>query len=110
MVKHKARKCLQGLHNYLLDREEKDKVRLEKAAKKREEKRQQMIMDTVGEGGDVKALDSMRFKGSFGVSFPGGGSKKSNMDDGQDVEMEEEGAFKLCKSVRKQAGLAVAKK
>jgi hypothetical protein len=110
MVKHKARKCLQGLHNYLLDREDKDKTRLERAAKKREEKKQQMIMEAVGEGGDVKALDSMRFKGSFGVNFPGGDSKNSNMDDGQDVDMEEEGIFKMCKSVRKQAGLAVAKK
>ena len=110
MVKHKARKCLQGLHNYLMDREEKDKVRLEKAAKKREEKRQQMIMETTGEGGDVKALDGVRFKGSFGVNFSGSGSKTSHADNQEDVQMEEEGAFRICRSVRKQAGLALAKK
>jgi hypothetical protein len=106
MVKHKARKCLQGLHNYLLDREEKEKTKLEKAAKKREEKRQQMILETAGEGGNVKALEGVRFNGSFGVNF------SQNPDNGnqEDVEMEEEGAFKMCKSVRKQAGLAVAKK
>mmetsp|Transcript_34589 Transcript_34589/g.85068 ORF Transcript_34589/g.85068 Transcript_34589/m.85068 type:complete len:141 (-) Transcript_34589:403-825(-) len=108
MVKHAARRSLQGLHNYLVDREAKDKARLERNARKREEKKQQMAVDSAGEGGVVKALDGVKFKGEFGVDFDK--TRRQSTVSVADVEMDGEDKVVLCKSVRKQRGIELSKK
>ena len=91
-MKHKNRKKRDAHHQFLLDRE---KELLEKQEKKRErlrEKREMLAGETAGENGEVRALDAVKFKGSFGVNFADGKNKISHGDDDddEDIDMMEE--------------------
>lgn len=49
--------------------EAEEEAKREARRKKNEEKRQQQIIESSGADGKVAALDSVRFSGTFGVSF-----------------------------------------
>ena len=113
MVKHAARRTMQGLHNYLLARQEKDDRKRELKNQKRKEKEQQMAVEQAGDNGQVKGLSDVKFSGQFGVTFTAGG--KSIADPEEDDErmegaIDQEGGIKLMRSLRKQNGLEISKR
>eukprot|EP00960_Hanusia_phi_P001567 45279-Hanusia_phi.AAC.1 len=89
-MKHKNRKRREAHHQFMLEHESK---LLEKQEKKRErlrEKRGTLGGETAGVNGEVKALDAVKFKGSFGVNFDNGKNQNSQDDDDEDLDMMEE--------------------
>eukprot|EP00961_Rhodomonas_salina_P173129 2334598-Rhodomonas_salina.1 len=103
MVKHAARRKAQGLHKLLLEKEAAEQARLEKKKQKNAERMREQAAAKAGSDGNVKALDGVKFTGTFGVNFEAAGKDAEMTLD----EVEEPGA--LMKSTRKKDATKISK-
>ncbi len=103
MVKHKQRRMDHALHAFRLENEKKALDKIEERKKKNEAKRKEMLVDQVGENGEVKAM-TIKYKGSFNIP-------EFKPDDGKDEDMEEkEEDTSWVKSQRKKNGMEISRR
>ena len=104
MVKHAARRKAQALHHLLLQKEKAEEERLAKKRQKAAERAQELAKEQAGSDGAVKALDGVKFTGTFGVSFANAGKDEDMTLDEPDCA-----PGQLMKSARKQNALKISK-
>ena len=95
----------QALHAFRLENERKQLEKIEERKKKNEAKKKEMIVDTVGQNGEVKA-QSIKYTGTF--DFKANPGNNSNIDD-EDMH-EPEDIVGWVKSQRKKNGLEISKR
>ncbi len=95
-----------ALHAFRLENEKKQFDKIEERKKKNEAKRKEMLVDQVGEKGEVKAM-TIKYKGSF--SLPD--FKPDDSADAKDEDMNEaEEDTSWVKSQRKKNGMEISRR
>jgi hypothetical protein len=108
MVKHKQRRMDHALHALRIENERKQLEKIEARKKKNEDKQKTMVVDQVGEKGEVKAM-TIKFKGTF--DLPTFESKPTSSEPEKDEDMfEPEDITGWVKSQRKKNGLEISKR
>ena len=96
----------QALHAFRLENERKQLEKIEERKRKNEAKKKEMIVDKVGENGEVKAM-TVKYKGSFDFTAKTNGSSADLNDEDM---FEPEDITGWVKSQRKKNGLEISKR
>ncbi len=96
----------QALHAFRLENEKKQLDKIEERKKKNEAKKKEMLVDQVGEKGEVKAM-TIKYKGTFDLPK----FKPDESADGNDEDMiEREDDTSWVKSQRKKNGMEISRR
>ncbi len=95
-----------ALHAFRLENEKKQLDKIEERKKKNEAKRKEMLVDQVGEKGEVKAM-TIKYKGTFDLPK----FKPNESAEGKDEDMDEhEDDTSWVKSQRKKNGMQISRR